>query len=547
VLLVAGLGFAGLDLVVAARVLGFLSVTVTLGSLLFASMRPGRPGADWFPPTAGLLFVSLSAPVAVWMIGGLEQPLIGALLAVSIPLMYSALRTEPPQRAGLFGLSGVLGLLAITRPDGPLFAASAAGTFLLAGPGRYASRLIGVFKILAFPVLCYGGQALFRYFYYGEVIPNTALVKLTPTAVRRADGVDYLSAGLETLSPFSYLAIAAMVGLLAVPGRRGRALYLLSVSSLWSAYVVVIGGDIFPAYRHLVPLIVVFAFALVELFDALSQVLDTRRWVMTAVAVLTLAAFVPFAQGQPAAKHNHRAVTERWEWQCRDLGVILKKAFSAAEPLVAVTAAGCLPYWSELPSLDMLGLNDYYLPRHPPPDLGTGFLGHELGDGAYVLGRKPDLIVFSVGSEPGFRSGIQMAGMPEFHERYIPVRVHVEGMSPEPLVYFDRGSAKIGIIRSESFISVPGFLFGSDGPSAYLNKMGKLVVPVTKGQPAQVTFPAEPHAAWRVELISPRPELVTARLARGAGVVTVTLSTEHPEPVDVEAVVLRADGTPPGR
>ena len=45
---------------------------------------------------------------------------------------------------------------------------------------------------------------------------------------------------------------------------------------------------------------------------------------------------------------------------------------------------GTLAYWSELPALDMLGLNDRYLATHPPADFGQGGLGHELGDADYV-------------------------------------------------------------------------------------------------------------------------------------------------------------------
>ena len=39
----------------------------------------------------------------------------------------------------------------------------------------------------------------------------------------------------------------------------------------------------------------------------------------------------------------------------------------------------------------MLGLNDYHIPRNPPRNFGEGSIGHELGDGDYVLRREPDL------------------------------------------------------------------------------------------------------------------------------------------------------------
>ncbi len=42
------------------------------------------------------------------------------------------------------------------------------------------------------------------------------------------------------------------------------------------------------------------------------------------------------------------AIAERWEWDGKVIGLLLKKTFSAQQPLVAVTAAGCIPYWSRV-------------------------------------------------------------------------------------------------------------------------------------------------------------------------------------------------------
>ena len=76
------------------------------------------------------------------------------------------------------------------------------------------------------------------------------------------------------------------------------------------------------------------------------------------------------------------------------VGRLLGTAFAAEQPLLAVDAAGSVPYFSRLPALDMLGLSDRYLAHHRPADFGSGVLGHELGDGAYVLSREPDLVLF---------------------------------------------------------------------------------------------------------------------------------------------------------
>ena len=86
--------------------------------------------------------------------------------------------------------------------------------------------------------------------------------------------------------------------------------------------------------------------------------------------------FIYYTHAQFTDLQSKRAIDEQWEWDGQVIGLLLKEAFGASQPLFAVTAAGSLPYWSELPALDMLGLNDYYLPRHPPQNFGQGWIGH---------------------------------------------------------------------------------------------------------------------------------------------------------------------------
>jgi len=64
---------------------------------------------------------------------------------------------------------------------------------------------------------------------------------------------------------------------------------------------------------------------------------------------------------------------------------------AAVDVVVATNGAGALPYFSRLPVIDMLGLTDSHIARSPADR--TQWIGHERGDGAYVLARRPDIIV----------------------------------------------------------------------------------------------------------------------------------------------------------
>jgi hypothetical protein len=60
---------------------------------------------------------------------------------------------------------------------------------------------------------------------------------------------------------------------------------------------------------------------------------------------------------------------------------------------IAVTTAGAIPYYSGLPAIDMLGINDRAIARRRMPEMGKGIAGHEKHDMAYVLSRRPTYIL----------------------------------------------------------------------------------------------------------------------------------------------------------
>jgi hypothetical protein len=246
---------------------------------------------------------------------------------------------------------------------------------------------------------------------------------------------------------------------------------------------------------------------------------------------------------------NVRAKTERWEWDGEVIGRLLKTAFGAARPLLAADAAGTLPYFSELPALDMLGLSDRYLARHPPPDLGEGWLGHELGDGRYVLEREPDLVVFTgpAGGPPRrFKSGLEMFREPRFAERYR--LVGFEGHDPyvfRSAIFARAEGGRIGIVREPNRVRVPGYLLSANvmrGSFAKLDAEGRIGTHVLPGISAGIRrFPLA-AGRWHLRVqhsggpirTQVRSAATGAVLAEGADVLELELPGSGPQTIDVE-------------
>ncbi len=535
---VAVLGGLGFDLIDASRLLGVASIVGIFVALAFA-FRP-RSFRWALPALVGGLGLAVSAPIAVWSIGGLEQPLVGVLLGFSfvaaLPLLDGV--ATGPRRPLLAGVP--LALLCLTRPDGPLFAAVFGLSILVLR--RFARRgfrdaiLLGVA-----PVIALAGQLAFRLAYYGDWVPNTAHMKAHVTAHSLRTGVAYLANAAGSLYPLAALALIGIFAAIFFSHRRGRALALVLSIAAWLAYVVAVGGDIFPAYRHAVPVLVLLAFLAasgVEWLVSLRVVLRVASLAGVA-ALLGLLAILQFDDGE-----SQRAKHERWEWDGEAVGGMFHRAFAGAEPLYAVTAAGTLPYFSKLPALDMLGLNDRHIAlREPVPG---GHLGHDRGDGKYVLDRAPDLITFGVptGGSPHFVSGGEMRRDPRFAEQY----QRVTFLAREPYlvqnVSYVRRDGRIGVTTGPDEIRYPAYLLRGRGVVGELDADGKMAALLPRGVTARTQPIDLASGTWRVSLVPPNP-LVEISI-RNAGKVALHVASgvaaiEVPERGRVE-LMLRSQG-----
>lgn len=238
-------GLFGIEPQAGSRILSILYTAGTLAvclGLLRSAPFPGRRIAlAW----AVLLLLALNRTFAVWATSGLETRQFTFFVLLSIWL----LRGYAAHARRLWLASLALGLAEFARPEGLLIGGMAIVWYALDAVPQHRFSWRGLLALIAPFAVLVGGHFVFRWLYYGDLLPNTYYAKHVrpwPDA-----GLAYVVvAGLENGLPV--LLPAAVLGAFARLHRTGDSVYALAALCIFPhmLYLVRIGGDHFE-YRPL--------------------------------------------------------------------------------------------------------------------------------------------------------------------------------------------------------------------------------------------------------------------------------------------------------
>ena len=365
-----------------AKVLGIAASVGTLG--LIASL--GRCWGHGRVPLAafGCIFWASAGAVAITAVNGLETQLFTFLVTLGLTL-YA---TPHPSQRYLAGSIVTLGISTLVRPEGWLVLVLTLGHHVL------VTRRVP-WPLLALAALIAGPHMLWRYSYYGSLVPNTLAAKTGGGFPQLVNGVEYVKNYInEYGKPTLYLLAALPFLRWPLDRPRGHALMVLAAVV---AAVVLAGGDWIPHYRFLIPILPIVAVALQDGLISVRSLLPKgpgRRWVLPSVAIWTFIAVIIFdIVNQTAYLKLH---TDMWadgyHHAHRRVGAWLRDHASPDET-VALMDIGIVGFVSGMRVVDITGLTDSRVAASP-----GGWLKKQYPLD-YLFGLAPEYFVLVSGSD----------------------------------------------------------------------------------------------------------------------------------------------------
>lgn len=412
-----------------------LPVIASAAALLVVAGRQADLIGRQLGVSIGSRAIALAATVCCygllyWSLRGMEVALLAALVTWGTLLIV---------RGCVVAAAACAVGLVLTRSDAIVFVVVWIGfvAFTLRGAPRW--RALGV--LVGTTAVAIGAHTVFRWAYYGDVLPNTFYLKLggIPLGVRLTRGTAALWHVLQ-----SGWIVPVAVAAAAFTRREHRAVMLLLAGIVASAaaYSVYVGGDAWEQFdipnRYLAPALPALfvlaalgldaivasprasqvvaaglvAFALFQLVMpfapwrihgsvlgastvavrvgaglacALALVRWPRRWIVAVALLLSTSA----ERWVDWAEHGAADVAIDADRVRHGLAI---RAATSDDATLATTPAGNIPYFARRRTIDLLGKSDTRI-AHEPPKTSRFHPGHVKWDYPYSIGElRPDLV-----------------------------------------------------------------------------------------------------------------------------------------------------------
>ncbi|OGC41366.1 hypothetical protein A2548_02460, partial [candidate division WOR-1 bacterium RIFOXYD2_FULL_41_8] len=375
----------------------FLSLWFTYKTALLIS---GSEKVAFF----AMLFLGTSYSFSAYATSGLETQLQTCLSLVVAFLFLRVILNNLWNPWLLVGISFLSALAMLTRLDSVVILTVpylVAFFYLLKEQIDFSTKAKRV-VFLCFPVV---GILLvwlaWKLWFYGDIIPNTYYAKaISEASAIRGLYYVYLFFLSYCLIPFVLLFLVFSKKII-----KSAGLVTLSATAiLWIFYVIKVGGD-YMEFRFLIPVLPFIFILISSLIFSFVKTREVKIALVLLVLVGSLHHFFTFGlstyRGSIDSIPNMYGNIINEDEALAGIGKLLSRAFDKnAKVTIAVTAAGVVPYYSRLTTIDMHGLSDKWVALHGVRlkfKPGRELLGNKPGHSkyatlGYLIKRKVNLL-----------------------------------------------------------------------------------------------------------------------------------------------------------
>jgi len=367
------------------------------------------------PEHVTLLWLSVCTPAVMWSWSGMETASFSLMWVLAWMLhLFESEKNEWPWLSGIVTFAAGL-----FHPDGVLIGIVLIASWLIPFNGK---RIIRAIVYTAFAWGLFGVYWLWRWQYFHSFFPNTFYAKVGDRVPLFKAGLKYIfKSGISSLMPLALL-------ILVIENRKAWRTWprwvFLSLGMIVVLYVynLIIGGDYFAFQRFLLPCFPFTGLVVWWFWRNKEQIACDKknapagenpqsrlRLSPVGFSVLVVACLIVWSNFIPLGHLTEHKIFQRSVKPSIKVGV----AFNESVPkdaIVATIPIGAFGYFSGKKIIDILGLTDKYV-AHLNIRTGKRTVGHEKFDYAYVLRKKPHIIlqlpILFSGDEDGLKSWMQ--------------------------------------------------------------------------------------------------------------------------------------------
>ncbi|MEK7483051.1 MAG: hypothetical protein AABZ60_01835, partial [Planctomycetota bacterium] len=320
---------------------------------------------DWFQERKwalwGTLFLGSNYTFSCYATGGLETSLQMALQMI-LCWLYFRLRVSFSYRY-LVLCSCVMTLSLWNRLDTGLFL-----ILLIAGlqkqlqSGSTNHRIRNHLSLFLPITLFVGTWLTWKFFYYGNLLPNTFYIKFSSAVAQGAYSL-YLFFFSYGLFPFLLLGLFSI----SLWKTDFRMRFIFAFMILWMLYLIYIGGD-FMEFRMMLPLLPPLFWMTLWNVRQPSFSRPILQTIFVGILLGSLHHQLTFEthlrrEGIDSISQLNSYVNEdQLNWT--QIGKMLAYYFPDRDIRLATSAVGAIPYYSRLDTVDILGLNDPWIAHY---------------------------------------------------------------------------------------------------------------------------------------------------------------------------------------